>query len=434
MDIVEFLKYLILFIFIAILILLFILLVRNIIFGRESFQDTGTTEPIPPSELTETEATTLTEEEAGAALTEIENIQIDTKNIQYISCAAFERFDEKNEEKSGTTALLNQAPFWFYFSKANTLNELLTDFANNIKTVAGKNKNSLKGPCYMIVGRNKNEKRVEGYVYLPSVNKNGLNTTSIKEYTPYHIWMRKLLFSSSFGVDHWLCYNSCNDDRELTSDQRQVMRLTNRTPGFKGACGCISTTGSCKYYYLPLDISIRPRNIADVSSYSVYTFLPDFFTNLNITIEDPTQLEMDRMKSGSRMFEGCDSKLVSKNRLHAFQIEPDGFAFYDASRSMPFTDTCIQKPTEITFYDNAKVLKKKYNTTGQLPRLVNEDSDVGIYTINTNNDTNNKELVKKWDIDRGPNSPYEFFLDNDGNLKIIDSKGVAQDVTFIKNK
>lgn len=398
------------------LLLLFILLLSNTLFIREGFQDTDTTVSIPPSELTE-----------------VEDLEINTKDIQYISCVAFERFDEKNKEKSGTTELLKQAPCWSYFSKTETFTELINDFRKNIKITADKNRNTLKGPCYMIIGRNKNEKKVEGWVYLASVRKNGINTETAEEFRPYHIWIRKLLFSNTFAVDHWLCYNSCNDDLKLTDEQKASIKFTGRSPTFTPGCGCVSNQ-SCSYYYIPSDISIAPRKKENVSSYSIYTFLPEFFTNVSITLEEPTQLEMDRLPSGSTLFEGCDSKIVSKNRLHAFQIEPNGFAFYDANPSMPFTDTCIQKPNEFTFYDKSKVLKNRYDTSGKTPRLVNEDEDAGIYSIDTSKITNKKILEKQWNIQTSGNSPYELLLDDNGSLKIIDSKGVAQDVKFTKNQ
>lgn len=351
-------------------------------------------------------------------------VVIDPLWIKYINCIALERPDEKDTSKRDTVQMLERSPCWSYYTTSTTKDLILRDIIAKCKTISDKNNNTLKGPVYVLLGRNKDDVEVNAWTYLPSIDKNGNIVSSLQDFYSFHNWIRKLLFTNTYTVDHWLCNNDCNIDLTYNKDDIFAKYIPPTT-----YCGCISKS-KCNYYYIPKDVSISPRKISDVSSYSVYRLTPELFKAFDITLEAPTQIEMDHFNNGWSMYEGCDNRLVSKNRLHSFEITPNGFGFYEAQQKRPFEDTCYPRPNQLDKENPPKTEKQKFKIIGELPRLINEDNEISISSIIYNPDTKRKELVKEWVIPTTNNAPHTLFLDDTGALKVIDSKGTIIDAKF----
>lgn len=345
-----------------------------------------------------------------------EDFEIAESDFTYVSCIALDHPDPKDDSNKYTVETLKRAPCFSYFIEKVTLAETKSAGIARLKEIAANNNNRLKGPAYFVVGRNRDTKKVNAWVYLPSFDKNGQLVGSEEDYYLYHEWVRKLLMSDTFGTNRWLCYNPCDSDYGL-----QTTIGYDVSNNFQPMCGCVSS-GPCSFYHIPDGVSIKPRDKSKISSYSAYRIESKAFEAYGVTLDPPTRVDMDRFSNGSTMYAGCDNRLLSKDRKHSLEMEPDGLAFYDANSGAIFEDTCS--------VESGKTQKQKYVVEGKLPRLVNEGDDISIYAIVDNN--GKKLLVKQLTATPGGTNPYTLMLDNTGALKAIDSKGIALDVGFVK--
>lgn len=349
------------------------------------------------------------------------------EGVEYLNCIALDHVDPKEESEKYTGDVLKRAPCWSYFSEKSDIEAVFLDVLESCKKIAEKNDNKLKGPVYFVVARNKDTETVNAWVYMPSLDKNGNKITTLQDYYSYHNWVRKLLFTDTFGTKHWLCNNPCDNDLKFSTLYNQE----DINPIFQPACGCVSKD-ACKFYYIPKDVSIKPRDIKKVSSYSVYRLNEKAFSSHGIILDAPTQIEKDHFNDGSTMYVGCDNRLVSKNGKYSFEVLPDGFALYEATSGNLFDDSCSTLPNELNSDQKKEI--RKYEVKGTMPRMVNENGDISVFSIidNSTEKSDQKLLVKEWTVRLSGNSPHTLMLDDTGALKIIDSQGAISDAVFLE--
>ena len=357
-----------------------------------------------------------------------ERNQKDEKNepgMEYISCIAFDRPNPKSKKpKTDTMEVLERAPFWSVFMSNTTKTDVITDIMNSVFELANQNGGSLQGPAYMLLGRNKDTKSVDGWLYLPSIGKDGTlaNNTILPV---YHGWLRSLLFTKLYAVSDWLCNNPCDMDikqKEQTDNKVKSKTIEEPQPKSNPECGCISKK-ECPFYNLPSKFSVKPRNIDKINTYSIYKLTPTFFKTYDILLDKPENLIVDNLASGSIMYEGCDTRLLSENRLYSLEMEKSGLSLYQTDATSPFSENCIPKPDK-EYIDKTKVLKTSYPTTGKLPRLRILDGDISILSVNKNEKTKRDEFMKQWSIATGGDDPYTVILDNNGDIKLRNKNGV----------
>ena len=359
-------------------------------------------------------------------------------NIEYISCVAFDRANPKSKRDNtntnmDTVQMLERAPFWSLFITGKTKELFLVSITEEIRSLAEGNAGAITGPVYMLLGRNKYLHQTEGWVYIPGMEKDGTSTKPEK-IIMYNNWLRGLLFSKLYAVSDWLCNDACDEDLipiiYKKDKNKNKTTTTEELPISKPECGCISNK-ACPFYNIPLGFSIKPRNIKNVSSYSIYKIRPIFFTNMGIKIIGNEYLDISKATDGSKLYSGCDSRLLSNNRLFAFEIDNTGAAVYEANKDSPFHESCVMKPGE-EYIDKSKVLKRRFDTSGTLPRLVIQDNDVSITSVINNEKTKRDEFVKQWTVPTDGNNPYTFSIDDNGELKLEDSKGKITFAEFEK--
>jgi len=386
------------------------------------------------------------------------------KQIDYVSCIALNRPKDESDTRMTTTRNVGEAPFWSSYVTATTLQDALSIVISRLKSLGESNKGILQGPGYLLVGRNPEKRNVNVWVYLPSIGKDDKPAPDDMLYM-YHGWLRNLLFSSLYAVTDWLCNNACDEDLvplkykkngeylsgtmkkdeteeppKNTTNRKTTGRNTGSTIGLSfryipesdPECGCVSSR-ACPFGNLPWKFSANPRNMNEISTYSVYKMSIPFFSRANITLQEPYNLLADKAPSGTEMYQGCDVRLLSNNRLHAVEIDKTGIAFYNTIPSAPFRDNCLLKPDE-KYVDTNKVLKERIDITGTMPRLVLNDEEIALQAILKNPDKNQKEWVSQWRIPKGMDDPYTLKLENNGKLVMVDKNGIKSDAVFEKIK
>lgn len=375
------------------------------------------------------------------------------KEIDYVSCIALNRPRDEYDTRMSTTRNVDEAPFWSYYVTAKTLRDALNMVVSRLRTLGESNKGTLQGPGYLLVGRNPEKRNVNVWVYLPSIGKDDKPVPNDMLYM-YHGWLRSLLFSSMYAVTDWLCNNACDEDLvpleyknngeylSGTKKETEAEEPPNKSadsnrgslfryfPESVPECGCISSK-ACPFGNLPWKFSAKPRNMGDISTYSVYKMSIPFFRSANITLQEPYNLLADKVSSGAEMYQGCDTRLLSNNRLHAVEIDASGINFYDTIQNTPFRENCVLKPDE-KYVDTNKVLKERISITGTMPRLVVNDEEIALQAILKNPDKNQKEWVSQWRIPKGTDDPYTLILDNNGKLLMVDKNGTRSNAVFEK--
>ena len=351
--------------------------------------------------------------------------QTNLENIEYISCVAFDRAKSKSEQNnSDNEPILERAPFRSLFITAKTKDLILTRIMEAVRSIAEQNSGTITGPVYMLMGRNKQIYQTEAWVYMPGMDKEGAPIVPEK-IVMYNNWLRSLLFSKLYAVSDWLCNDACDEDLIPKKYKKDDPLPTSRPE-----CGCISNK-ACPFYNIPRGFSAKPRNIKNISSYSIYRIKPSFFTGAGITVSGNEYLDISKAMDGSKLYSGCDTRLLSNNRLFAFEIDKNGAGIYGADKDKPFRETCIVKPGEDSI-DKSKVLKSRFDTIGTLSRLNIQGNDISLISVNTNKKTKRKELVKQWTVPTDGNKPYTFSIDDNGELKLEDNIGNSTFAEFEK--
>lgn len=169
------------------------------------------------------------------------------------------------------------------------------------------------------------------------------------------------------------------------------------------------------------------------NSYSVYKLSIPFFQRASITLEAPYNLLADKKPNNTEMYQGCDTRMLSSNRLHALEIDDTGLGVYETNPGARFGENCIPKPDE-KYVDKNKVLKERYDVTGSMPRLVINTDEIAIQAILTNPTKNTKEWVSQWKVAKGTDDPYSLVLDDNGKVVLVDKNGIRSDAEFVKAK
>ena len=388
-----------------------------------------------------------------------------TKLIDYVSCTALNRPVDQNDMSMSTIKNLDQAPFWSANITAKTLRDALNRVVSGLRPIGEQNKGKLRGPGYLLVGRNVDTRSVNVRVYLPSVSKDGKPVPDDMLYK-YHSWLRAVLFAGLYAVPDWLCNNACEETLEPLKYDKKGLLMSGTPKGDEappvrqglGArpragtstqnasplspfpyvpvsqpeCGCISAK-SCPFANLPWKFSVKSRNKSMFNSYSVYKLSIPFFQRANITLEAPYNLLADKKLNGAEMYQGCDTRMLSNNRLHALEIDASGVGIYETNPGARFGESCIPKPEE-KYVDKNKVLKERYDVTGTMPRLVINTDEIAIQAILTNPTKNTKEWVSQWKVEKGTDDPYSLVLEDNGNLLLVDKKGIKTNAEFVKAK
>ncbi len=388
--------------------------------GRSRPRSTKPQQTLKKTKTVNGEPTTIYVEPEGYRVSS--KLNNDPNSIEYISCVAFNLPNPKNKD-TDTTEMMERAPFWSIFVSNKTINAVIDDVTKQLSRLSSQNGGSINGPVYMLIGRNKNKRHIDCRLYLPSISKDG---TPVDDATipSYHDWLRRLLFANPYAVSDWLCNNPCNEDlapRKHTVKDGLFTYIYSDASS-QPECGCVSSKGNCSFYNLPYKFSASPRNINTIDSYSIYKIKARFFEKAGISLKDPENLVVDNIRNGSMMYEGCDTRLLSENRLFSLEMEPKGMSLYQTDGKHPFSENCIPKPGE-EYVDNAKVLKASYPIVGKLPRLRVNDSDISVLSVEKNRDTKKNEFVKQWYIPTGRDDPYTVFIDNDGNIMLRNKKG-----------
>ena len=364
--------------------------------------------------------------------------QTNLENIEYISCVAFDRSKSKSEQNNpDNKPILERAPFRSLFITAKTKHLILTRIMEVVRSVADQNSGAITGPVYMLMGRNKQLHQTEAWVYMPGMDKEGAPIIPEK-IIMYNNWLRSLLFSKLYAVSDWLCNDACDEDlkpkeyKEIKKKKKELKDLKEDEPlpTSRPECGCISNK-ACPFYNIPRGFSAKPRNIKNISSYSIYKIRPIFFTDMGIKLTGNEYLDISKAADGSKLYSGCDTRLLSNNRLFAFEIDKNGAGVYTTEKNKPFHESCVMKPGEDSI-DKSKVLKNRFDTIGTLPRLNIQGNDISLISVNTNKKTKRKELVKQWTVPTDGNKPYIFSIDDNGELKLEDNIGNSTFAEFEK--
>lgn len=378
--------------------------------------------------------------------------RIPESSYEYINCIGLER------ASTGGDDILKRAPCWSYNSKGNTIEDVVKNIIIACSTIGIKNGNRIKGPVYFVIGRNRGiikppqpkedrlssiggfarqeesiieiPSKLEAWAYMPSLYKDGSETKTMVDYYSFHSWIRKLMFSGTFGVNHWFCNNPCDIDIYPDKKERKRLAKSNR---FTPSCGCISKDTPCRFYYVPKKTSMGSRKPDKTNTYSVYKIKAEAFSQLGIILDAPVHIDMDSLNSGFTMYSVCDSRLISKNMEYSFELDKTGASFYRAKPGTYIKEGCSDIPNSKESDKNSKILLQKYKTTGVQPRLINTEDDLAIYTIIDNPDEKGKKTIEKeWILKTEGKSPFTIFLDNTGTLKSIDQSGTVYDVMFMK--
>lgn len=356
-------------------------------------------------------------------------------HIEYVACTALDRPNPKKPEIKDTTDMLDRAPCWISTVSGSTKKEVLVNTANAIKELYENNKSngSITGPAYMVMGRNRDTDRVEAWLYLPAMSRDGVVLPE-KGVIMAHQWIRDLFFTTTYGVSNWLCNNPC--DRDFVQvDNRKLSPLlygnrynTPSIPTISPECGCISSN-ACKFN-TPVGFSVPKRSLSSFNTYSIYRIKPSFFTAIEVPFSGLEYINSSILINGSKMHQGCSSRLISPNRRYSFEVTANGAAIYETKNGRTFDEGCITKPYDKSFVDTPKTRTDMYNTTGILPRVVNDGEIISISSIIKNKKTGKKEMVREWNANIGKNTPYMLMLDDDGSLKLLDKKGEITDTSF----
>lgn len=367
-----------------------------------------------------------------------------SEDISYISCVAFDRLNKNNKERTDTEPVIERAPFWSQLVTGNNKEKLLYNVLQAVQPLAVANEGVIQGPAYLLLGRNKQTKEPQGWVYLPSMGKDELPVSTVQMYSN-HLWLRGLLFSSVYAVTDWLCNNSCDMDRAplkyTPTGERMSTTTKTYTPTYspystnlryiptsEPDCGCISNK-KCPFYNLPWKFSAKPRNMDEINSYSVYKLTPAFFRRAQITMEGSMRLEINRAPNGTKMYEGCETRLLSNNRLYALELDAEGLAVYETKPEAPFHETCVKKPGQSNL-DSEKILRTRYNIDGRLPRLEVNDEVVGISSVNWNPSTRRNEWLQQWSVSTDNKNPYTLYLDDTGEIQLMNKDGQISTAKF----
>lgn len=410
-------------------------------------------------------------------------------DIEYMGCAAYKHANPGDPNDTSTVDVLTRDPMYSMYVVGRTRQELLDVVVSNLKKVAGANDSRVVGPVYMLIGRNRDNNNVEGRVYLPSVGKDMREIRAQDEVLANHAWLRDVLFSNIYTTSDWLCNNLCDTNtippkkKILSGYSYEAIDDVSRPE-----CGCVSR-GACAFYNVPSGFSAAPHNIKGIVTYSIYRLKPGFFETTGIEFSGQGYIDMSSLLNGSKVYEGCTRRLLSKNRQHAFEITPNGYAYYNAEDGKLFGDSCATRPENDSRYKSIYDLWTKINNAppqarpanrragangyayaydyslarssnkerdmeifkqgevydeknkelqyigiinGTQPYLTNEDKDISIHSIVPNPSSGTPEMVRQWNIKTGKNDPFVLFLDDTGVLKVRDKKGAVQSAEFVQ--
>lgn len=319
----------------------------------------------------------------------------------------------------------------------------------NHPTGAPDDNHALYGPVFLLVARNRDSNKIDAYMYLPSMRKNGKPWSSYEMLNYNHRWMYLLMYSKLFrvkpgtncfyrtGEPDYSTYGYSRHNVDLTNPSLSEY-LKNSSNADIGSLmlGCATTTSENKC--IQSEAVHRAMGIYDSSKNATfnsekpgeygYPFV--YFRNYKINAKDSrvrdlfnqnsfTGLQLNTIVAGYDTLSGCGNMIISRNYKYFMILEESRLAIYRNLHGEGIISKCNDNidPRKGSFLINSTRFAGKFNT-----RMIIEGAFLKIYSKVSMD--KQEILVLTVNIAKdGAAQPIVLILDDYGRLVVTDKDG-----------
>ncbi len=285
----------------------------------------------------------------------------------------------------------------------------------------------VQGPIYLFLANDPKSLTVEGYLYFPSITKDGRPAPNLHFIGRTHRWIHRLMFARMYyenGDNVATCKLGCSG----------LPSFRDGATDYIVRCGCNSTKAKhCK----PKGTTRNPKGFDPPrnTSFVAYKMNPNHPHISNfMDPQFPKELQLNILPANTHMYNGCGHQLISQNMQFYLRLNRHQLILYENVQQEDLVKACAQGISkegnpllsvsfpEVAVYMSVSEGSLRVATTKPMYRnkreLINEEEqeDTWSYTVSSNAD-----------------EPLSLVLMDDGTMRVYNSEDVDVTTERFKN-
>lgn len=291
-------------------------------------------------------------------------------------------------------------------------------------------KGTVQGPIYLFLA-NHTSATVEGYLYFPSITKDGRPAPNLDFLGRSHRWMHRLMFGRMYYEESSVV-GTCNLPCFGLPKFRDV-RSGHDVTDYVVKCGCIGSAKKCKPKgTLRKKKSFDPPRSISFVAYKFNPLHPHISPMMDLLA--PQDLRLNILPANTFMYHGCGSQLISPNMQYYLRLDRHYLTLYENIHQHDLVKTC---PKVFPAKEGKPLL------TVAFPRIAVylsvDDGQLRVATTkpyyrNMIELINEEEVEDTWTytVSDERQDPLTLVLMDDGSMRVYNSSD--QDVTIARFK